>query len=177
MRTLISLLLFSALLFSSCKKSGDDSPLCNLPHSDVPTGLVGDWSNGFTNFTQVRDVYNGQFLGTTWASARFFKFNAKGTRAEFYYMAQSQFSKSATFAEGTVEFSDGSDEQSGSFVFHACKGHFKGWGANSVDRDATQAECQNQLTREYFYEMQGDWLRIEPGGPVHQFSSSFRKTN
>jgi hypothetical protein len=177
MRNTFLLLLSITVLFNACKKDSDTNPLCGLPHSEVPEGLAGGWANGFTSYTQIRDAYNGKFLGTTWSSARSFNFNAKGTRAEFYYMAQSQFSKSATFAEGTVAFDPGSDEESGSFTFYACKGHFKAWGSTKVDRAATKDECSNQLTRKYFYEMQGDWLRIQPDGPVNDFSSSFRKIN
>jgi hypothetical protein len=44
-----------------------------------------------------------------------------------------------------------------------------------VDRDATDEELQNNLTGRYYYEMQGEWLRISPGGPVTQYTSSFRK--
>ena len=170
--------LLAALLLagSSCTKDGGlNGGSCSLPHNDAPAALKGGWANGFTNHTQIIDVYNGKWLGNTWSSAKYFKFTDNGKGAEFYYMAQGEYFQAATYAKGNIEFDEGSTEQSGSFTFYACKGHYKGWGTNSVDRDATDEELQNNLTAKYYYEMQGEWLRINPGGPVNEYSSSFRK--
>lgn len=175
MRTIYFLPVWAALLllFGSCEKL--DNAACNdLPHNNAPASLSGGWANGFTSFSKVVDAYNGRDLGSTWSSGKYFRITPNGKNAEFYYTAQSQFSYVATKAEGTIEFDPGSDAYSGSFVFHACKGHFRGWGSTVVDRKATDDELSNQLTRRYYYEMQGNWLRIQPDGPVNNYSSSFK---
>lgn len=171
--------LFAVLLVgaSSCEKEGGLGGSCDLPHNSAPAGLQGGWANGFTNRTQIIDVYNGQWLGNTWSSAKYFNFTSDGKSAEFYYMAQGQYFKSATYAKGTIEFDEGSTAESGSFTFYACKAHYKGWGNPSVDRDATDDELHNNLTGKYYYEMQGEWLRISPNGPVGQYTSSFRRVD
>jgi hypothetical protein len=182
MKKIFFLSLLAGLLsvLSSCEKTGQDDlggTSCDLPHNAAPAGLRGGWANGFTNFTQIIDAYNGDILGHTWSSAKYFSFTPDGKSAEFYYMANGQYSQSATKAVGTVAFDEGSTAESGSFTFYACKARFKGWGTTSVDRDATDEELQNNLTRRYFYIMDGDWLRIEPGGYPNQFTSSFRKVD
>lgn len=175
--------LFSLLVLlvgaSSCEKDGGGlgGGSCSLPHSAAPAGLEGGWANGFSNRTQIIDAYNGNILGYTWSSARYFNFTSNGEGAEFYYMAKGQFSQVATNVQGSVEFDPGSTAESGSFTFYACKGHYKSWGNPSVDRDATDTELQNNLTARYYYEMQGEWLRINPGGPVNEFSTSFRRVD
>jgi hypothetical protein len=163
-------------LVSSCEKDGAGGS-CDLPHNAAPEGLQGAWINGFTNFTQIRDAYNGEVLGHTWSSAKYFNFTSNGKGAEFYYMAKGQYSQSGTYAKGTISFDEGSTDESGSFVFHACKAHYKGYGSQVVDRDATDEELRNNLSGRYYYEMQGQWLRIEPGGPVNDYSSSFRRAD
>jgi hypothetical protein len=50
-------------------------------------------------------------------------------------------------------------------------------GTTIVDRDTTQGEVQNNLTKKYFYRVEGEWLRIEPGGEVNEYSSSFKLVN
>jgi hypothetical protein len=167
--------LLSVLLFGSCKKDGSLGGSCDLPHNAAPAGLKGGWANGFTNHTQLINVYNGKWEGNTWQSAKYFSFTNNGKGAEFYYFAQGQYFQAATYAKGTIEFNEGSTAESGSFTFHACKAHYKGWGTSVVDRDATDEELHNNLTGTYYYEMQGEWLRIQPGGPVDEYSSSFRK--
>jgi hypothetical protein len=177
-KTFLFLLLAGLLVTtSSCEEEDLLSGSCDLPHNTAPSGLQGGWANGFTSFTQILDAYTGKFQGYTWSSAKYFSFTPDGKGADFYYMANGQYSQSATKATGTIQFDEGSTAQSGSFTFHACKGHYKGWGSVSVDRDATEQELRNNLTKRYYYEMQGDWLRIEPGGPVTAYSSSFRKVD
>lgn len=177
MRFFIPAALGIALLLIACKKSGTEGSSCNLPASKPPAALVSGWVSGFTNRTQIVDVYSGDILGTTWSSGKYFKFTANGKGAEFYYTAKGQYSTSATLAKGSVQFDEGSTATEGSFTFYACTAHFKGWGSPSVDRDATEDECARQLTGKYYYQMEGDWLRIHPGSPVTQYSSSFRKTD
>lgn len=178
MRRLFLFSLMAALfsLVGSCKKDGGlNGGSCDLPHNAAPAALRGGWANGFINSTQIVDAYNGNILGYGWASAKYFSFTSNGEGAEFYYMAKAEYSQSATYAKGTIAFDECSTEESGSFVFHACKAHYKGWGSVSIDRDATDEELQNNLTGRYYYEMQGNWLRINPGGPVNGYSSSFEK--
>lgn len=175
MRTMLIFLLLAALLTTNtgCDKTlGGGS--CNLPHNKAPAALQGGWVNGFTNFTQIRDAYNGDVLGHTWSSAKYFKFTPDGRGAEFYYLAKGQYTQSGTYVNGTIAFDEGSTAESGSFVFYACKAHYKGYSTGVVDRDATDEELQNNLTGRYYYEMQGNWRRINPGGPVTEYFSSFR---
>lgn len=161
---------------SGCKKDNapQESEHCNnLPHNTAPAELQGNWANGYSSYTDIVDAYNGQVIGNAWQSGKLFKITSNGTNAAFYYMAQSQYSKSATKATGTIHFDEGSTGSEGSFTFNACWAHFKGWGSTSVDRDATQAELSNQLTRRYYYLTDGNWLRIQPDEPVNEYSSSF----
>jgi hypothetical protein len=44
-----------------------------------------------------------------------------------------------------------------------------------VDREATDEELQNNLNGKYYYEMQVQWLRISPGSPANDYTSSFRR--
>ena len=175
-----SIVMANLLLGSGCKKDRNtqSAESCNnLPHNAAPAALAGNWASGYASFTQVIDVYDGRLLGNAWQSGKFFKITNDGRNAEFYYMAQSQFAQTATKATGTIHFDAGSTEEEGSFTFNACQAHYKGWGTTIVDRDATQEEVQNNLTKKYFYQVEGEWLRIQPGGPVNEFSSSFKLVN
>jgi hypothetical protein len=76
--------LLSVLLLSSCTKDGLNGGSCDLPHNAAPAQLKGGWANGFTNHTQIIDVYNGDWIGNTWSSAKYFSFTSNGKGAEFY---------------------------------------------------------------------------------------------
>lgn len=176
----IALTVIVATVSASCKKDNNDSATvsCNLPSTSVPTSMVGNWANGYNSSTQLVDTYNGQHLGNAWQSGKYFSFRADGKYAEFYYMANAGLTSStATRVIGTVTF----DEQEGSFVFHACQGHFRGWqnGALTVDRDATASELANNLTQKYFYSFTTTggitWMQIrfDPAGTP----TSFRAVN
>ncbi|HVF81288.1 MAG TPA: hypothetical protein VM884_05120 [Flavisolibacter sp.] len=147
------------------------------PAIDAPTAMVGGWANGFTTFTQIVDAYNGRILGSTWQSGKYFKFTADGKACQFYIMGKSQYSSYATQATGTVSFDPGSTNSKGSFTFTATAAHYKGWGSVTVDRDATASELKNNLSRRYYYRMDGEWLRIDPSGEPNDYSSSFKKVN
>lgn len=165
---------------SGCKKENKpvaDNPCNSLPHTAAPSGLAGNWSSGYSSLTLLVDTYNGRYLGNAWQSGKFFKITGDGTAAEFYYMAQSQYSQTATKVTGTIAFDAGATPNEGSFTFYACQGHYKGWGSINVDRDATAAELANNLTLKYYYKTEGQWLRIEPNGPVNAYSSSFKAIN
>jgi hypothetical protein len=183
MKNMLSIVIAMAILFStsSCEKDEDNLTTknnhCeNLPHSASP-GLAGNWANGFVSMTQLVDVYDGHYVGNAFQSGKVFKITKDGRNAEFYYTAQTQFSKVATRAVGSIAFDPGSTATEGSFTFHACSARYKGWGSQTVDRDATQSELTNSLSSKYFYKMEGQWLRIEPKGPVHQYTSSFKLVN
>lgn len=164
---------------AGCKKDkdgGSNEVSCNLPSTIVPAEMAGNWANGYNSSTQLVDTYNGQYLGNAWQSGKFFHFSEDGKYAEFYYMANSGLSSStATRVIGTVTF----DEEEGSFIFHGCKGHYKGWqnGRLTVDRDATKEEVENYLTQKYFYSFEETggnlWMQIrfEPGGTPTSFRS------
>lgn len=180
MKKLFFVLAVTMMAVSSCKKDNDDndSVSCSLPSTTVPADMVGNWASGFNSSTEIVDVYNGQHLGNAWQSGKYFHFRADGKYAEFYYMANAGLSSSsATKVTGTVTF----DEQEGSFVFHACSGHYRGWqnGLLTVDRDATSAELSNNLTRKYFYSFETSggitWMQIrfDPTGSP----SSFERVN
>ncbi len=175
----ISIVMAALFLGTGCKKDHDNNNAaanCNNPHTAAPPGLTGNWASGYSSMTDVVDTYDGHYLGNAWQSGKFFKITGDGSGAEFYYMASSQFMQSATKATGTISFGAESGEQSGSFTFHPCYAHYKGYGTTSVDRDGTDAEL-SLLTVTYYYEMQGNWLRIQPNGPVNSFSSSFELVN
>jgi hypothetical protein len=179
MKKLFYLLGVAAVLMATgCKKEkdGGKSVSCNLPSTPVPSEMVGNWANGYNSSTQLVDTYNGQYLGNAWQSGKFFHFSEDGKYAEFYYMANSGLSSStATRVIGTVTF----DEAEGTFTFHGCKGHYRGWqnGQLTVDRDATQDEVENYLTQTYYYSFEETggnlWMQIrfEPGGTPTSFRS------
>ena len=171
-------LLAMVLLFATaCEKEDQDGgeACSSLPHNAAPAELVGGYASGFSSFSQLVDVYSGKVVGPSWQSGKYFRFSADGKGTEFYYTAQSQYSYVATKATGTITFDEGSDGNSGSFVFHACSGHYRGWGSTSVDRDATAEELANNLTHRYYYRMEGKWLRIDPSGEPNTYSSSFEQ--
>ncbi|MBE7174047.1 MAG: hypothetical protein INR73_25965 [Williamsia sp.] len=175
-----TILLTALFLGSGCIKDADTqtNDSCDkLPHSNAPAGLVGNWSSGFASYLQLVDIYTGRTTGSAWTSGKLFKITSNGRNAEFYYTAQTQYMQAATKATGSISFDAGSTAQAGSFTFSACGGHYKGWGTTSVDRDATSEELRSSLTRKYYYKVDGQWLRIEPGGPVNDYSSSFRIVN
>ena len=185
MKNILSIATAMALVFlvSSCKKENDtvkgnnNNNNCNQPHSAAPRGIAGNWANGFVSMTQILDAYTGKFLGNTWSSAKYFAITPDGRNAELYFMVQSQFSKTATKTSGSIAFDPGSNSTEGSFTLYACSVRYKGWGSMTFDRDATQSELANNSSAKYYYRMEGQWLRIQPGAPVHEYSSSFRLIN
>lgn len=163
---------------AACKK--ENSSPCNLPSTQVPEDVTGNWVSGFTNFTQVIDVYNGQYLGNTWQSGKYLHLERDGKHAELYIMFEGQGLQASTKAEGTVTF----DEDAGTFQFHVCKAHYKGWsnGSMQTDRDATaseKADLTNNLQFYYGFAESGgtNYLQLvfvsEPGGSP----TSFRQSN
>lgn len=171
-------LLFVALTMSSCgKDSSLPSTDFNTPATNAPTGLTGNWASGFASMTQLVDVYTGKYAGNAWQSGKFFKITQDGKNAEFYYTAESEYLQSATKAIGTIAFDEVSTDTEGSFTFYAGWAHYNGWGTTTVNRDASADELQNNLTAKYYYKKEGAWLRINPGEPVNQYSSSFEQIN
>ena len=168
-----------SLLLTACGWMVNDQNTMDitLPNTYAPSGLEGEWVNGYTSFTEVVDAYDGRHLGSTWQSGRYFKFPENGKNSEFYVIAKSQYSSFATKATGTIRFDIGSTSESGSFTFLALKAHYRGWGSSKVDREATETELKNNLTAKYYYRMEDGWLRIQPGGEVNQYSSSFKRLN
>ena len=154
-----------SLVFFSCKKNSDGmgGVSCDLPSTSVPEELQGNWASGYNSFTDIVDAYNGQVIGNAWQSGKLFHFENNGKNAQFFYMANGgTYSSTATKVIGTVEFLD--DQ---SFIFHACKAHYKGWqnGALRVDRDATSEEVTGSLTQKYYYDFVTSggktWLQIK----------------
>lgn len=182
MKTILSISILMAALFlgSGCEKETDTqtNDSCNkLPHNDAPAGMARNWSSGYASYLQLVDIYTGRNVGSAWKSGKFFKITNDGTNAEFYYTVESQYTQAATKATGTISFDAGSTGQSGSFTFYPCWAHYNGWGTTSVNRDATAEELKSNLTRKYYYKLEGQWLRIEPGGQVNSYSSSFSVVN
>ena len=180
MRTLF---LFSALMVvllghSGCVKSvGMDGLVrsgCKLPHNAAPAELQGGWGNHVSSYNQLSQAYFGGMVACPWPSAMYFSFTADGTGVEFYNMTKGQVAQSAIKAIGTIEFDEGSTAQSGSFTFHGCRARVKSWGTTAKDRNATDEEVQN-VSGTYYYKMQDDWLRIQQGGPVNDYTNSFQK--
>jgi hypothetical protein len=176
---LATVLVVALFTGTGCKKEKNAEPGSdfNLPHTAAPAGLVGNWANGFGSMLQLFDVYTGKIIGPAWKSGKVFSITANGKNAEFYYTAETQYLQVATKAKGTIAFDEGSTATEGSFVFYAGWAHYNGWGTTTVNRDATQEELTDNLTRRYYYRMEGKWLRIEPGGPVNDYSSSFEQIN
>ena len=177
---LFGLVILAGLTTTGCKKDNSDNDngngACNLPSTNVPAEMIGKWASGYNSFTQIVDTYNGQYLGNAWQSGKYLQFSADGKHAELYYMASAGLTAStATKAVGTVTF----NEAEGSFIFHCCQGHYKGWqnGVKTVDRDATASEAADLLTRKYYYsfETSGDitWMQIrfDPNDTPSSFES------
>jgi hypothetical protein len=176
--TLATLLLVALATGVACKKdSAQPGSNNDSPSTPAPQGLTGNWSSGFVSMLQLHDVYTGKTVGPAWQSGKFFKITADGKDAEFYYTAETQYMQAVTRATGTIAFDEGSTATQGSFVFYAGWAHYNGWGTTTVNRDATEEELLNNLTGRYYYEVQGQWLRIEPEGPVNDYSSSFEQIN
>lgn len=173
-----TLLLVAVAAFTSCKKdSAKPATNFDLPSTPAPQGLSGNWANGFASLLQLYNVYTGKLVGSAWQSGKAFKITADGKNAEFYYTVETQYTQAATKAVGNIAFDDGSTATEGSFVFYAGWAHYNGWGTTSVNRDATADELSNNLTRRYYYKMEGEWLRIQPDEPVNEYSSSFEQVN
>jgi len=171
-------LLFVALATGGCKKdSSQPASNYDLPSTPAPAGLTGNWASGFASMLQLYDVYSGDLIGPSWQSGKCFKITADGKNTEFYYTAETEYLQSATKAVGTIAFDEGSTATEGSFTFYAGWAHYNGWGTTTVNRDATNDELSNNLTGRYYYKMEGQWLRIEPGAPVNPYSSSFEQIN
>src|SRR4051812_26720466 len=170
-----ALLLIVAAAGTSCKKDHNPSPIdINTPATAPPSGFeTGTYANGFVNTIDLIDVYTGKVVGAGWKSGAAFTFTADGKNTEFYYTAETQYMQAATKATGTIAFDEGSTAEEGSFTFYAVQGHYNGYGSTTVNRDATKDELTNNLTGKYYYRVEGQWLRIEPGGPVNEYSKSF----
>lgn len=180
MKNIISatLLIVALATSTSCKKdSAQPGSNYGLPSTPAPAGLTGNWASGFASMSQLIDVYTGKVVGPAWQSGKFFKITADGKNAEFYYTAETQYFQSATKAVGTIAFDEGSTTTGGSFIFYAGWAHYNGWGTTTVNRDATAEELSNNLTARYYYKTEGQWLRIQPGEPVNEYSSSFERIN
>jgi hypothetical protein len=176
--TLATLLLVALATGVACKKDGAQPGSDNdSPPTPAPQGLTGNWSSGFVSMLQLYDVYTGKNVGPAWQSGKFFKITPDGKNAEFYYTAETRYMQAVTKATGTIAFDEGSTATEGSFVFYAGWAHYNGWGTTTVNRDATKEELSNNLTGRYYYEIQGQWLRIEPEGPVNPYSGSFEQIN
>src|SRR4051812_22645748 len=101
----ISILLAALFLGTGCEKDHDnDAASCDNPHNAAPAGLAGGWASGYSSFTEIVDTYDGHYLGNAWQSGKYFKFTNDGLGAEFYYMASSQYSQTATRATGAISF-------------------------------------------------------------------------
>lgn len=175
---LATLLIVALSGVTSCKKdSVKPGSHFDLPSTPAPTGLTGNWASGFETMTQLFDVYTGDLMGPAWQSGKVFTITADGKNAEFYYTVETEYTQAATKVVGTIAFDEGSTPTEGSFVFYAGWAHYNGWGTTTVNRDATTDELSDNLTRRYYYKMEGQWLRIEPNGPVNEYSSSFEQIN
>jgi hypothetical protein len=172
------MLLATTLTHTSSNAQNTKKISCNLPSTATPAHLVGNWANGYNSSTNLVDAYSGAYVANAFQTGKYFHFDADGKYAEFYYLANAgTYSSSATRAIGTVEFLDDN-----SFIFHACKAHYKGWrnGALFLDRDATAEEVSGALTRKYYYTM------VKSGGttymqiaftPAATTGTSFRKVD
>ena len=168
---------FAVLLLSSCGLAMGDQSMIDftLPKTYSPSKLVGGWASGYNSFSQIVDAYDGRYLGDTWQTGQYFKITDDGRNSEFYFMDKSQYTSSATKAVGTIRFDVGSTAESGAFTFLALKGHHKGWGSVTTDRDATENELKNNLSGKYYYQMEGGQLKIEAGDEPTASTNRFKK--
>jgi hypothetical protein len=180
MKKLIYLFVAVTILASAACKKDKAGNNCNLPSTAVPANVAGAWVNGYTSFTNVIDAYNGKILGNTWQSGRYLSMSGDGKSAELYIMGGSMYSEFATQAKGTVTF----NEADGSFQFHVCSAHYKGWnyGSLKVDRDATEqekADMTQNLRFYYDFETSGGttWLQLYFVDAPQASPTSFRRAN
>jgi hypothetical protein len=171
-------LLATTLSHTSSSAQNTKKISCNLPSTATPAHLVGSWANGYNSSTNLYDVYTRNYVGNAFQTGKYFHFDADGKYAEFCYIMNAGTSLSgATRATGTVEFLDDN-----SFIFHACKAHYKGWrnGSLYIDRDATDQEVAERITGKYYYSM------VTSGGttymqikfdPKQEYGTSFRKVD
>jgi hypothetical protein len=152
-KTFYFLAVIVIITVSSCRKDNERKKSCDLASSAVPAAVTGSCVNGYTSFTQVIDAYDGRILGTTWQSGRYLHLESNGKNAELYIMGGSQFSEYVTKAEGTVTF----NEATGTFQFHVCSAHYKGWqnGQLTVNRAASESEKADMTQNlQFFYDFE-----------------------
>ena len=85
--------------------------------------------------------------------------------------------QAATKAVGNMAFDEGSTATEGSFIFYAGWAHYNGWDTIAVNKDVTLDRLFNNLTRKFYYKKEAQWLRIEPDGPVNDYTSSHEQIN
>lgn len=177
MKCLLLLAACVATMLSSCGWAINDQSTIDitLPKTYSPSGLVGEWAEGYTRFSQVVDAYNGRSAGNHWQSGSYFKITDDGRSSEYYMMVKSEFASTAVKAKGTIRFDVGSTNESGSFNFLALSANYKGWGSAQVDRAATENELKNSLSGRYYYRMEDGVLRIEAGAEPGVQAGIFRK--
>jgi uncharacterized protein YdbL (DUF1318 family) len=177
MKCLLLLAACITTVLSSCGWAINDQSTIDitLPKTYSPTGLVGEWADGYANFFQVVEAFNGRSGGNNWQSGRYFKITEDGRNSEYYFMAKSEFASTAIRAKGTIRFDVGSTLESGSFNFLAISANYKGWGSAEVDRAATESELKNSLSGKYYYRMDDGKLWIEAGAEPGSHAGSFRK--
>lgn len=168
-----TLLLLSACNLAVVNRATIDA---TLPHTYGPAGLTGEWTSGYSSFSEVVEAYDGRYPENTRRSGKYFRITKNGETSELYIIQKNQRSSTATKATGTIRFDNGSSDESGSFTFLALSARYKSWGAENFDREGTESDLKN-LTRKYYYKMEGSWLIIEPGGEPNEYSSGFRKIN
>ena len=153
MRKLFHVVCAAALAVASmsCDKDNDGKN-CNLPSSNAPSGMAGEWAHGGVSGTIVVDAYNGKYVGTGFKTGQYLKFDANGKNAELVVLVDGGYysgMQSVTKMNGTVVF----DEAAHTLEFKVCEAHYRGWrsGNKTIDRPATDDEVRQLTNNNRFY--------------------------
>lgn len=138
---------------SACQKNNHDSKIGygNLPKTNVPASLQGNWMYGNFSMTEYWNQNPGDYLGNALQYAIAFKFNADGSY-EQYFSSCSVTGGVATYQQsvtkGTVEI----DVVTNKIITHAYSAHYKRTknGQTLEERDMAQVELNGST--KYTYE-------------------------
>lgn len=131
-----------ALATISCKKSASTPSIpSDLPRTNVPAALTGNWMHGAFSLTEYWSTDPSTYLGNALEIAFAFTFNSDGTYVQ-YFTASSVINGVTTYHQsvthGTVEV----DETTKTIVTHPAYSHYRRTSDGSVeeDRDMRQDE-------------------------------------
>ena len=129
-------------LSMSCNKSGSTPVIpSDLPRTDVPTELRGNWMHGEFSLTEYWGIDPSTYLGNALEFAFAFTFNSDGTYVQ-YFTSSSVMNGVTTYHQsvthGTVEI----EEATKTIKTHPASAHYKKTsnGRTLEDRDLLKEE-------------------------------------